>query len=138
MTTTPPNATPIPRMWLYVGMLLAAIVGIGYFAIALGWVAEGFESPPAGAMLAAGTAYLVGAGLILLADRRLLILGAVLNTLVLLAFLASAVGGNATVDAFTVVTKIVQVTLGLVLIWLAMHTQSELQTGAVRRGAALS
>ncbi len=132
------GATPNTRTWLYVGAALAAVVGVGYFAIALGWVAEGFESPPTGAMVVAGIAYLVGGGLILLADRRLLILGAVINTLVLLAFLASAVGGNATVDAFTVVTKAAQIALGFVLIWLAIQTRGSTRANDVRRGAALS
>ena len=48
---------------------------------------------PTPVMVAAGLAYLVGAALILGSDRRLLILGAVLNPLVFAAYVAAAVGG---------------------------------------------
>lgn len=108
-----------PRVLFVVGAGLAAVVAAVYFAIGFGLVAEDFESPPAPVMVAAGVAYLVGGALILRADRRLLTLGAAVNTVVIVLFIASAVRGNATVDGLSLVGKAAQVALGLLLVRLA-------------------
>lgn len=98
MTSTTHAATPVPRWALGIATALAILVAVVYLAIGLGIVPEDFKSPPAPVMLLAGLGYLVGGGLILLADRRLLLAGAVVNALILLLFVMSALLGDATVD----------------------------------------
>ena len=124
MNSTTHSTAAAPQWALRTATLLAVVVAIGYLAIGLGFVPEDFESPPAPVMILAGVAYIVGGILILLADHRLLLLGAVANSIVLLLFLAAAVRGNSTVDLFSVSEKIVQLALGLLLIWLARRACS--------------
>ncbi len=110
-----PTALSSARLAATVLSLLAAL---GYFLIALGLVPAGFQSPPAPVMFVAGLAYLIGGALILRVGRRLLALGAALNLLVMIAFMMAALTGNATVDLLSIVGKIAQLGLGLLLIWL--------------------
>lgn len=116
-TTMHETTGVMPRSMRLLGAALAALVAVMYLAIGLGMMPDGFESPPRPVMLAAGAAYLVGGGLILIAGRRLLLLGAVVNGVVLALFLLSAARGNATVDAFSLSGKAVQVALGVLLVW---------------------
>lgn len=97
---------------------LAVIAAIVYVVIALGFVPDGFESPPAPVMFVAGLAYLAGGVLILRAGRRLLLIGLILNLLVLVIFGGSVLAGRATVDALSVTGKIAQVGLEVVLFML--------------------
>ena len=123
MTATTQSASATSRAMLSIATALALIVALVYFVIGFGAVPDDFESPPAPAMLLAGVAYLVGGGLIQLGDRRLLLLGAIANTVVLLLFLASAVRGNATIDVLSVSGKAAQVVLGVLLVWLARRAR---------------
>ena len=111
----------IPQWALRTAMALALVVAVGYLAIGLGFVSESFESPPAPVMVLAGLAYIVGGLLIVLADRRLLLLGTVINTLVLLLFVAAAVRGNSTLDLLSVAQKLAQVALGVLLFWFTLR-----------------
>lgn len=117
MTSTTHTAAPVPRWALGIATALAILVAMVYLAIGLGMVPEDFKSPPAPVMLLAGLGYLVGGGLILLADRRLLLAGAVVNVLILLLFVLSALLGNATLDLFSLSGKVAQVVLGVLLVW---------------------
>lgn len=117
MTRTTHTAAPVPRWALGIATALAIVVAMVYLAIGLGMVAEDFKSPPAPVMLLAGLGYLVGGGLILLADRRLLLAGAVVNVLILLLFVLSALLGNATLDLLSLSGKAAQVVLGVLLLW---------------------
>ena len=76
------TTTAVPRFVLGIATALAVVVAVVYFAIGFGLAPEGFKSPPAPIMVLAGLSYLVGGGLILLADRRLMLVGAVANWLV--------------------------------------------------------
>lgn len=124
MNSTTHSAAPIPQWALRTGTALAVVVALGYLAIGFGFVPEDFESPPAPVMIIAGLAYFVGGLLILLADRRLMLVGAIANTLVLLLFVAAALRGNSTVDLFSVSEKIVQLALGLLLVWCVSQTRT--------------
>lgn len=109
--------TVVPRVVLGVATALAAVVAVVYFAIGFGMVPEGFKSPPAPVMVLAGFAYLVGGGVILLADRRLMFVGAVVNGLVLTLFTVQVLLGIATVDLLSLSGKVPQVALGVLLVW---------------------
>lgn len=74
----------VPRWALGSATTLAVLVAMVYLAIGLGLVPEGFKSPPAPVMVLAGLAYVVGGGLILRANRLLMLAGAVVNALVVL------------------------------------------------------
>ena len=128
MTSTTLTAAPVPRWALGIATALAMLVAMVYLAIGLGMVPEGFKSPPAPVMVLAGLAYLVGGGLILLADRRLMLAGAVANVLVLLLFVLSALLGNATIDLLSLSGKVAQVVLGVLLVWFVR------QMGTGRKG----
>ena len=117
MTSATLTAAPVPRWALGIATALAILVAMVYLAIGLGMVPEGFKSPPAPVMVLAGLAYLVGGGLILFADRRLMLVGAVANVLVLLLFVLSALLGNATIDLLSLTGKLAQVVLGVLLVW---------------------
>ena len=81
---------------------------------------DDYKSPPTPVVVAAGAAYLVGAVLILLADRRLLVLGAVLNPLVMAAYVAAAAKGRAAIDRLSLTGKSAQLALQAVLLWLVV------------------
>ena len=117
MTSTRFTAAPAPRWMLRMATALAILVAIVYFAIGLGMVPENFKSPPAPVMVVAGFAYLIGGGLILVANRALMLAGAVANALVLLLFVVSAFMGNATIDPLSLSGKTAQVVLGALLVW---------------------
>ncbi len=72
-------------------------------------------------LIVAGLAYLIGGALILLGDRRLLIFGAIVNPLVLAAFAVAARMGHATVDRLSVTSKVAQVVLEVLLLWLIVQ-----------------
>ena len=100
---------------------LALVAAVAYFAIASPAVPADYKAPPRPVMLLASAAYLVGGSLILLADRRLLLLGAVLNPLVLAAYVAAAVKGHAAVDRLSLSGKAAQVALEVLLVWLILR-----------------
>jgi hypothetical protein len=103
-------------VWAAAGFsLVAAAV---YLAIASPAVPADYKAPPRPVRIAAGVAYLVGGALILVADRRLLTLGAVLNPLVMAAYLAAAIKGHAAVDGLSLTGKAAQVALEVLLLWL--------------------
>ncbi|MDP9367102.1 MAG: hypothetical protein M3Q03_02315 [Chloroflexota bacterium] len=104
--------------WLAVMLSLAAAVV--YLVIASPAVPESYKAPPTPVLVVAGLAYLVGAGLIALDDRRLLILGAVLNPLVLLAYTVAAIKGHAAVDGLSLTSKAAQIGLEVALLWLIL------------------
>ena len=117
MTSPRFTVVPVPRWALGIATALATLVAIVYLAIGFGLVPENFESPPAPVMVVAGLAYLIGGGLILVADRRLMLAGAAANALVLVLFVVSALRGNATIDSLTLSGKVAQVVLGVLLVW---------------------
>ncbi|MDP9368412.1 MAG: hypothetical protein M3Q03_09090, partial [Chloroflexota bacterium] len=82
--------------WLAV--MLSLVAAVVYLVIASPAAPESYKAPPTPVLVVAGLAHLIGAALIGLDDRRLLILGAVLNPLVLLAYTVAAVKGHAEVD----------------------------------------
>jgi hypothetical protein len=84
------------KLLLILAMLAALTTGLVYFTIALGLVAENFQSPPRPVMLLAGVVYVTGAGLIHAVDRRLLLLGAAANGVVVVLFMLSAARESAT------------------------------------------
>jgi hypothetical protein len=100
---------------------LALITAMIYLVIASPVVPEDYKAPPGPVMIVAGAAYLTGGSLILLADRRLLLLGLVLNPLVLAAYVAAAIKGKAAVDGLTLTGKGAQVALEVVLAWLVLQ-----------------
>ena len=105
--------------WLAAALsLVAAAV---YVVIASPARPADYKSPPTPVLVVAALAYLVGGGLILLGDRRLLILGAVLNPLVLLAYTVAAIKGHATVDGLSLTSKAVQIGLEVALLWLVLR-----------------
>ena len=97
--------------------LVAAVV---YLVIASPAVPEDYKSPPTPVLVAAAAAYLIGGGLILFGDRRLLTLGAILNPLVMAAYVAAAVKGRAAVDGLSLTGKTAQVALEVMLLWLVV------------------
>jgi len=109
------------RLLLVLATLAALATGIVYLVIALGLVAEDFQSPPRPVMLLAGVVYIVGAGLVHIVDRRLLLLGAAANGVVLALFVLSAVRGSATLDAVSLGGKAAQVTLSVLLVWAGLR-----------------
>lgn len=113
----PPTVLPSTRVAATVFSLLAALV---HFLIALGFVPADFQSPPALVMFVAGFSYLIGGLLILRVGRRLLVLGAAVNLLVMIAFIIAALAGNATVEPLGIIGKLAQVSLGLLLLWLVI------------------
>ena len=106
---------------LWVAAALSLVAAIVYLVIASPARPAGYKAPPAPVLVVAALAYLVGGGLILLADRRLLILGAVLNPLVLLAYTAAAIKGHATVDGLSLTSKAAQIGLEVALLWLILR-----------------
>ncbi len=98
--------------------LVAAVV---YLVIASPARPADYQAPPTPVLVVAALAYLVGAGLIRLDDRRLLVLGAVLNPLVLLAFTVAAIKGHAAVDGLSLTGKAAQVGLEVALLWLVLR-----------------
>ena len=105
--------------WLAAALsLVAAVV---YLAIASPAVPADYKSPPTPVLVLAALAYLVGGVLVLLGDRRLLILGAVLNPLVLLAYTVAAIKGHAAVDGLSLTSKAAQIGLEAALLWLVLR-----------------
>lgn len=110
------GAHPAVRRWLILGTLMAVVAAVVYLAIGLGLMPEDFESPPRPVMLAAGVIYLAGSAALHAVRRRLLVVGALANAVVLALFLLSAVRGEATVDAVSLGGKAAQVVLSVVLV----------------------
>ncbi len=100
---------------------LALVAAIVYFVIASPAVPADYKSPPTPVLVVAGLAYLVGGVLILQADRRLLVLGAILNPLVLLAYTGAAIKGHAAVDGLSLTSKAAQIGLEVALLWLLLR-----------------
>jgi hypothetical protein len=72
-------------------------------------------------VIVAGLAYLIGGMLILLGDRRLLIFGSIINLLVMAAFAVAARMGHATVDRLSLTSKVAQIALEVLLLWLIVQ-----------------
>jgi hypothetical protein len=117
MSTAETTRFPRNRM-LYLASGLAVLSAITYFIVAAGLAPGDPTAPPAGVMLLAGLAYLGGAGLILLDHRRLLMTGAVLNPLVIVAFFVAFLLGNADIEIVSLVSKLSQLGLQVVLLML--------------------
>ena len=105
----------------WVAGALSLVAAVVYFVLASPARPADYKSPPTPVLVVAALAYLVGGGLILLGDRRLLILGAVLNPLVLLAYTVAAIKGHATVDGLSLTGKAAQVGLEVLLLWLVLR-----------------
>ena len=103
---------------LWVAAALSLATAAVYLVIASPAAPEGYKAPPRAVVVVAAVAYLVGGGLILVADSRLLAVGAVLNPLVVTAYVAAAVNGRATVDRLSLAGKAAQVALEVLLLWL--------------------
>ncbi len=99
---------------------LSLVAAVVYLVIASPAVPDDYKSPPTPVMVVAGSAYLVGAVLILLDDGRLLVLGATLNPLVMAAYIAAAVKGRAAIDRLSLTGKSAQALLEVVLLWLVV------------------
>ncbi|GMU39194.1 MAG: hypothetical protein AMXMBFR23_00600 [Chloroflexota bacterium] len=101
-------------------LLLASVMALGagsaYLTIGLGFVADGFQSPPRPVMLTAAVIYLAGSLALHRVSPRLLLLGALANGGVLALFLLSAATDRATVDALSVGGKAAQALLSLLLL----------------------
>ena len=119
MSTITQLAGGSPAPW--VAAALSLVAAIVYLVIASPARPADYKAPPTPVLAVAALAYLVGGGLILLGDRRLLILGAVLNPLVLLAYTVAAIKGHATVDGLSLTSKAVQIGLEVALLWLVLR-----------------
>ena len=111
------DGSPMP--WVAVG--LALVAAVVYLVLASPAMPADYKAPPTPVLVVAALAYLVGGGLILLGDRRLLVLGAVLNPLVLLAYTVAAIKGHATVDGLSLTSKAAQIGLEVALLWLILR-----------------
>ena len=108
--------------WIpWVGLALSFVAASVYFIIASPSRPAGYKSPPVPVLIVAGLAYLIGGLLILLGDRRLLIFGAIANVLVMAAFAVAARIGHATVDRLSLTSKVTQVVLEVLLLWLIVQ-----------------
>ncbi len=105
----------------WVAGALSLVAALVYLVIASPAMPADYKAPPTPVLVVAALAYLVGGGLILLGDRRLLILGAVLNPLVLLAYTVAAIKGHAAVDGLSLTSKAAQIGLEVALLWLVLH-----------------
>jgi len=92
-----------------------------YFIIASPARPASYKSPPTPVLIVAGLVYLIGGVLIMLGDRRLLIFGAIINGLVMAVFTAAARMGHATVDRLSLTSKVAQVALEVLLLWLIVQ-----------------
>jgi hypothetical protein len=108
--------------WIpWVGLALSVIAASVYFIIASPARPADYKSPPIPVLVVAGLAYLIGGVLILLGDRRLLIFGALVNPLVMAAFAVAARTGHATIDRLSVTSKVAQLMLEVLLLWLIVQ-----------------
>ena len=108
--------------WMpWVAFALALLAAAVYFVVASPAVPADYKAPPTPVLVVAGLAYLVGGVLILQADRRLLVLGAILNPLVLLAYTGAAIKGHAAVDGLSLTSKAAQIGLEVALLWLLLR-----------------
>lgn len=97
---------------------LSFVVAAVYFIIGTGLAPGDLQAPPAGLMLVAGAAYLVGGVVIFGRNRSLLALGAVLNPLVVGAYVVSLFLGNAEIEVLSLISKLAQFGLEVVLLML--------------------
>jgi hypothetical protein len=109
---------------LWTASALSLVAAVVYFIIAAPTKPEGYKAPPTPVVVIAGLAYFIGGGLILLADRRLLTVGAIINPLVLVAYTVAAIKGHATVDGLSLTSKAAQVGLEVLLLWLIVQPVS--------------
>ena len=108
--------------WVVWAAAALSLVAAGvYLVIASPAVPSDYKAPPRPVRIVAGAAYLVGGALILLADRRLLILGAVLNPLVMAAYVGAAIKGHAAVDRLSLTGKAAQLALEVLLLWFVVR-----------------
>ena len=113
----PTGGSPVP--WF--AAALALVAAVIYLVLASPARPADYESPPPPVLVVGALAYIVGGGLVLLGDRRLLIVGAAVNPLVLLAYTAAAITGHATVDGLSLTSKAAQVGLEAALLWLVLR-----------------
>ena len=105
----------------WVAVALALVASLVYIVIASPAVPTGYKAPPTPVLVVAGLAYFVGAGLIRLDDRRMLLLGAAVNPLVLLAYTIAAIKGHAAIDGLSLTGKAAQIGLEVALVWLILR-----------------
>ena len=105
----------------WVAAVLSLVAAAVYLVIASPARPAGYQAPPPPVLAVAALAYLVGGALVLLGERRLLVLGAVLNPLVLLAYTVAAIKGHATVDGLSLTSKAAQIGLEVALLWLILR-----------------
>lgn len=111
---------------LQLAAAFAGISAVTYFLLAVGLAPGDPSTPPAALMFVAGAAYLVGAGLILVDRRWLLVTGAVLNPLVIVAFFVSFLLGNTEIEVMSLISKLSQVALEVLLVKLIRDDNPEL------------
>ncbi len=119
MSSIVPSLTGSWELWGAAALSLVAAVA--YFIIASPAMPAGYKAPPTPVVVIAGLAYVIGGGLILLGDRRLLTLGAILNPLVLVAYTVAAIKGHAAVDGLSLSSKAAQIGLEVLLLWLLIR-----------------
>ncbi len=117
-----PNQFAAESLTQWLAVSLSLVAAVVYLVLASPAVPKGYKAPPKPVLVVAGLAYLIGAGLIGLDNRRLLILGAVLNPLVLLAYTVAAIKGHAAVDRLSITSKAAQVGLEVALLWLILSS----------------
>ena len=118
MLSTLPS--PAASWGLWGAAALAVLAGVLYFVIASPVTPTGYKAPPTPVVVVAGMAYLVGAGLILVADRRLLTVGAFLNPLVVMVYTVVAIKGHAEIDGLSLTSKAAQIGLEVLLLGLLL------------------
>lgn len=110
--------------WHWAGFVLAVIAGISYVVIISPLAPDDFKSPPAAVLAVAAVLYLIGGYLILTDNRRLLIVGLVANTFVMLAFMRSVTTDEAAIEALSAPGKLAQLALDVVLLKLIFWPQA--------------
>ena len=103
---------------LWTASALSLVAAVVYFIIASPNRPAGYKAPPRPVVVVAGLAYLVGGVLILLADHRLLMTGAIINPLVLVAYTVAAIKGHAAIDGLSLTSKVAQIGLEVLLLLL--------------------
>jgi hypothetical protein len=103
-----------------IGAALAWVAAIVYVLIALDLV--DVAAPPRPVMVLAAVAYLAGWVLMRRRERWLWRAGAIANVLVMVGFVISLAAGNAEIEPMSVISKIAQVGLEVVLVVLVWRS----------------
>jgi len=124
----------------YVAATAAAAMAIIYYLIGLEVLHVVVEPPESMSLfwfgIPAGSAFLLGAVLLVVFDRRILwILGAVLQVLVALGYLAVAADRTPAYEVWGITLRIIQVPLFAFLVYLAMRAPGSrrVERRAIRR-----